>query len=75
MKTYSSELNCLRSYHEENISGNDISNGTVDIAYYHFAIVGERLGSCVTFVPPSKVPPGLKYNVSRIISAKYVYCG
>ena len=43
-----------------------------DHAYYHFAIIASKLASCVTFLSPSQVPPGLAYNVSR--TKKLIFC-
>ena len=54
-----------RSYHNVTISASDIANGTADLAYYHFAIIDNSLTSCVTFLPPSHVPPGFEYNVRK----------
>ena len=61
----------------ERISGSEIANGTVDLAYFHFAVLRPlktriKLASCVTFHPPSRVPPGVTYNVSQNLTQKMI---
>ena len=67
----------FRSYVIKRTWGSDILNNHTDHAYYHFAIIKEKLSSCVTFISPSDVPPGEKYNVSTnidiILRLSYTY--
>ena len=48
--------------------GKAIANSSEDLVYLHMAIIKASLSkaaiaSCVTFMPPDKVPPGPSYKV------------
>ena len=62
----------FRSYVIKRTWGSDILNNRTDHAYYHFAIIKDKLSSCVTFISPSDVPPGEKYNVSTNITIEFI---
>ena len=62
-----------RSYVKEELNGRQIKNKSNANAYFHYAILDKDApkdepqygrASCVTLVPPYRVPPGDKYAVT-----------
>ena len=63
----------LRSYVKEELNGPQIKNKSNSNAYFHYAVLDRDAAkddpqcgraSCVTLVPPYRVPPGDKYAVT-----------
>ena len=62
----------IRTYEKARLYGNESSNNTEELAYFHPAVITTDLGhqmlaSCVTFAPPYKVPPGSNHKVFSVL--------
>ena len=62
----------LRTYEKARLYGNEISNNTKELAYFHPAVITtdsgyQVLASCVTFAPPYEVPPGSSHRVFAVL--------
>ena len=58
----------IRTYEKVRLYGNEKSNTTEELAYFHPAVITTDFGyqvlaSCVTFAPPDNVPPGSRHKV------------
>ena len=56
------------------MSGRDILNGTAEDAHLHIAIIQNHLASCVTLVPPNRVPPGGHFGVRKFWKSRCLHC-
>ena len=76
-------LQCFRTYQEELITRDQISNVTEELVMTHFAIFEgtingfttykkDYVASCVTFTSQERVPAGRNYNVTKHVSVEKV---